>query len=87
LKLLTSTSPATNRPVLAGTTATPYGFTSPFFGTVNATVLIVFNEPTNELAAAAEAAKSNAAPVHNSSTEAERKRWPARNRDTNISTS
>src|SRR5690242_4410448 len=32
LKLLTSTSPATRRPVLRGTTATPYGLTSPLAG-------------------------------------------------------
>src|SRR5580693_10122885 len=36
LKLLTRVSPATRRPVDAGTTATPYGFTSPLAGTVEA---------------------------------------------------
>jgi hypothetical protein len=34
--LLTRVSPATRRPVDAGTTATPYGFTSPLAGTVEA---------------------------------------------------
>src|SRR5580704_10887356 len=37
LKLLTRTSPAVSRPPEAGTTATPYGFTSPLAGTVEAT--------------------------------------------------
>src|SRR5260370_319949 len=39
LKLLTSTLFATNAPAVTGTTATPYGFTSPLAGTVEATVL------------------------------------------------
>jgi hypothetical protein len=34
--LLTRTSPAVSRPAEAGTTATPYGFTSPVTGTVEA---------------------------------------------------
>ena len=37
LKLLTRMSPAVSRPAEAGTTAIPYGFTSPFAGTVEAT--------------------------------------------------
>ena len=36
LKLLTSTSPRCSRPRLCRTTATPYGFTSPLCGTVEA---------------------------------------------------
>jgi len=37
LKLLTRVSPAVSWPAEAGTTATPYGFTSPLPGTVEAT--------------------------------------------------
>jgi hypothetical protein len=37
LKLLTRMSPAVSRPPEAGMTATPYGFTSPLAGTVEAT--------------------------------------------------
>jgi hypothetical protein len=37
LKLLTRMSPAVSRPSVAGTIATPYGFTSPLAGTVEAT--------------------------------------------------
>src|SRR5215469_5522664 len=48
LKLLTSTSPATSRPAVTGGTATPYGLTSPFFGTVDASVCTVSNGPMNE---------------------------------------
>jgi hypothetical protein len=40
LKLLTSTSPRYRRPVLCGTTATPYGLTSPLAGTVEAMTLV-----------------------------------------------
>src|SRR6266702_720328 len=36
LKLLTRTSPRSSAPTEAGTTATPYGLTSPFAGTVEA---------------------------------------------------
>jgi hypothetical protein len=36
LKLLTKVSPAVSRPAEVGTTATPYGFTSPRAGTVEA---------------------------------------------------
>src|ERR1700693_4508359 len=39
LKLLTSTSPATSRPCDSWTTAMPYGFTSPFRGTVDPSVV------------------------------------------------
>src|SRR5580704_715874 len=40
LKLLTSTSPRCKRPVLCGTTATPYGLISPLAGTVEAMILV-----------------------------------------------
>ena len=39
LKLLTSVSPLASFPTVSGTTATPYGLTSPLFGTVDATCL------------------------------------------------
>ena len=39
LKLLTSVSPLTSLPTVINTTATPYGFTSPLGGTVDATCL------------------------------------------------
>src|SRR5580704_13140493 len=45
LKLLTSTSPRYRRPVLCGTTATPYGLTSPLAGTVDAMTLVWFSGP------------------------------------------
>src|SRR5262249_6670469 len=47
LKLLTSTCPLTSRPMVVGTTLTPYGLTSAFFGTVEAMVLMVLNAPMN----------------------------------------
>ena len=47
LKLLTSTSPRYRWPVLRGTTATPYGLTSPLAGTVEATTLVWCNSPMN----------------------------------------
>ncbi len=47
LKLLTSTSPPYRWPVLRGTTATPYGLTSPLAGTVEATTLVWCNPPMN----------------------------------------
>jgi hypothetical protein len=39
LKLLTRIFPWTSDPVVVGTMATPYGFTSPLLGTVEATTL------------------------------------------------
>ena len=56
LKLLTRTQPWCRRPVLRGTTATPYGFTSPLSGTVEATVLTVVREFRNGVGAADAAA-------------------------------
>ena len=47
LKLLTRMSPAVSRPAEAGTTATPYGFTSPLAGTVEATWVRPCNWPRN----------------------------------------
>src|SRR4029077_3286960 len=41
LKLLTRMFPWTSDPVVVGTIATPYGFTSPLLGTVEATTLIL----------------------------------------------
>src|SRR4029077_3266244 len=41
LKLLTRMFPWTSNPVVVGTIATPYGFTSPLLGTVEATTLIL----------------------------------------------
>jgi hypothetical protein len=40
-------SPAVSRPPEAGMTATPYGFTSPFAGTVEATWLMPCSWPRN----------------------------------------
>ena len=51
LKFDTSTSPLCRLPVERGTTATPYGFTSPLPGTVDATTLIECSGPTNALIA------------------------------------
>jgi len=48
LKLLTRMSPAVSRPPEAGTTATPYGFTSPLAGTVEATWVRPCNCPRND---------------------------------------
>src|SRR6516162_3859582 len=48
LKLLTRMSPAVSRPAEAGTTATPYGFTSPLAGTVEATLVRPCNWPRND---------------------------------------
>src|SRR5215831_20105672 len=53
LKLLTSTSPATNRPIVVGTTATPYGLTSRFLGSVDERVWTLLNGPMNGPAAVA----------------------------------
>src|SRR5271170_7886635 len=47
LKFVTRTSPAVSRPAEAGTTATPYGFTSPLPGTVEATWVSPCNWPRN----------------------------------------
>src|SRR5580704_11701674 len=47
LKLLTRMSPAVSRPAEAGTTATPYGFTSPLAGTVEATWVRPCSSPRN----------------------------------------
>src|SRR5580700_9401614 len=47
LKLVTRTSPAVSRPAEAGTTATPYGFTSPLPGTVEATWVRPCSRPRN----------------------------------------
>src|SRR6202451_2871890 len=47
LKLVTRTSPAVSRPPEAGTTATPYGFTSPLPGTVEATWVSPCSWPRN----------------------------------------
>src|SRR5579859_3502188 len=41
LKLLIRIFPCVNDPIVTGTTAIPYGFTSPLLGTVDATTLIV----------------------------------------------
>ena len=43
LKLLTRVSPAVRRPAAAGTTVTPYGFTSPLPGTAEATWEMVWS--------------------------------------------
>src|SRR6266851_1113455 len=48
LKLLTSTSPRWSFPVLCLITATPYGLTSPFAGTVEAIVDSVGKCPMND---------------------------------------
>jgi hypothetical protein len=48
LKLLSSTLFATNAPAVTGTTATPYGFTSPLAGTAEATVLTWCSALRNE---------------------------------------
>src|SRR5450631_2060122 len=53
LKLLTSTEPLCSLPTLCGTTATPYGFTSPLAGTVDAIVVSVLTDPRKVGAAAA----------------------------------
>ena len=47
LKLVTRTSPAVSRPPEVGTTATPYGFTSPLPGTVEATWVSPCSWPRN----------------------------------------
>jgi hypothetical protein len=51
LKLLTKICPATSLPVVTGTIATPYGFMSPFGGTVGPIVLIFERLPRSPLAA------------------------------------
>ena len=48
LKLLTRTSPRWSLSLLLVTTATPYGLRSPFFGTVEAIVVMVLKPPMNE---------------------------------------
>src|SRR5580658_2545790 len=47
LKLLTSSSPAWSLPTLVGTSAIPYGFTSPLAGTVVPSVVGVVNDEMN----------------------------------------
>src|SRR5215472_2813672 len=56
LKLLTRTSPLTRLPVLVGTTATPYGLTSPLAGTVDVIVSLWVNGPMKDELAPAWAA-------------------------------
>src|SRR5579872_2011256 len=53
LKLLTRTSPAVRSPLLAGTTAIPYGLTSPFLGTVEARVWTRLSDAVNGVRASA----------------------------------
>src|SRR5262249_25871173 len=48
LKLLTRTSPRISLPWVRRTTATPYGLTSPFPGTVEPMFLILVNCPMND---------------------------------------
>src|SRR5580704_15376272 len=48
LKLLISTSPRCRKPTLRGTTATPYGLTSPLAGTVDAIVLTWCSGPMKD---------------------------------------
>src|SRR5271170_676245 len=55
LKLLTRMSPAVSRPPEAGTTAIPYGFTSPLAGTVEATWVRPCNWPRNAAGCGADA--------------------------------
>src|SRR3984957_3973279 len=55
LKLMTRMSPAISRLPEAGTTATPYGFTSPLAGTVEATWVRPCNSPRNAVGCAADA--------------------------------
>src|SRR5215469_12743811 len=62
LKLLTSTSPTVSKPLVTGATATPYGLTSPFIGTVDASVCTVLNGPMN-VGGAAAAAGARAIPA------------------------
>ena len=49
LKLLIRNRPSTSFPLLMGTCATPYGFTSPFVGTVVLTVVTVLRGPMKRL--------------------------------------
>ena len=55
LKLLTRTLPAVSRPAEAGTTASPYGFTSPSAGTVEAICDPAWSWPRKDMAGAAAA--------------------------------
>src|SRR5215469_17383623 len=79
LKLLTRTLPLTRRPVLRGTTATPYGLTSPLCGTVEAIVLILLNWPMKDdcVPAPAAGAIANAATAAapNATVEVRMMRW------------
>ena len=63
LKLLTRTSPRCSLSLLRVTTATPYGLTSPFFGTVEAIVVMVLKPPMNEEVVLAPAAGATATPA------------------------
>ena len=53
LKLLTRMLPAVSRPAEAGTTATPYGFTSPLAGTVEAIFDPAWSWPRKDVAVSA----------------------------------
>src|ERR1035438_5313436 len=51
LKLLTRNWPATSLPFVTGTHATPYGFSSPFMGTVVPSEVTELKPPINDWAA------------------------------------